>query len=257
MTTILNSSKSHSNDKLGAERLQDALQPILGSDIEYTHTQIIDTSSETLRSNRVITSDNDSAISDTYRILRSQILLRMRQNGWNSIAVTSPTPDSGSTLSAINLAISIAQDVNHTVLLVDLDLRKPSIHKYFTDEQVFGLSDYLLDSEIPGLMFNPGIDRLVVLPGNTPIADSSEMLGSPKMLELIKEVKSRYDSRIVIFDLPPLLSSDDVLVVAPHVDAILMVVRDGHTKKKDLQRAHQILNGFNIIGTVLNASKEG
>lgn len=234
--------------------LRDALQPILDSDIEYTHTQIINTPSEILRSNRVITSDNDSVISDSYRILRSQILLRMRQNGWNSIAVTSPTPGSGSTLSAINLAISVAQDVNHTVLLVDLDLRKPSIHKFFTDKKVSGLSDYLLDSEVPGLMFNPGIDRLVVLPGNTPIADSSEMLGSPKMLELIKEVKSRYDSRIVIFDLPPMLSSDDVLVVAPHVDAILMVVRDGHTKKKDLLRAREMLNGFNVIGTLFNAS---
>jgi Mrp family chromosome partitioning ATPase len=74
------------------------------------------------------------------------------------------------------------------------------------------------------------------------------------MLELIKEVKSRYDSRIVIFDLPPMLSSDDVLVVAPHVDAILMVVRNGHTKKKDLQRAREMLKGFNVIGTLFNAS---
>jgi capsular exopolysaccharide synthesis family protein len=254
MTTIFNSSKTQTQQTPADQMLHDALQPILGSDIEYTHTQIINTPSETLRSNRVITSDNDSVISDSYRILRSQILLRMRQNGWNSIAVTSPTPGSGSTLSAINLAISIAQDVNHTVLLVDLDLRKPSIHKFFTDKQVSGLSDYLLDSEVPGLMFNPGIDRLVVLPGNTPIADSSEMLGSPKMLELIKEVKSRYDSRIVIFDLPPMLSSDDVLVVAPHVDAILMVVRNGHTKKKDLQRAREMLKGFNVIGTLFNAS---
>jgi capsular exopolysaccharide synthesis family protein len=253
MATFSDTNDKHPGSGSAARSTQDPSQLTLASDIQYTHTQVINTSQEVLRSNRVITSDNDGTISDSYRILRSQILLRMRQHGWNSIAVTSPTAGSGSTLSAINLAISIAQDVNHTVLLVDLDLRNPSVHKYFTQQEISGLSDYLLDSEIPGLLFNPGIDRLVILPGNVPIADSSEMLGSPKMLELIGEIKSRYDSRIVIFDLPPLLSSDDVLVVAPHVDALLMVVRDGHTRKKDLQQAQQMLEGFNTIGTLFNA----
>jgi capsular exopolysaccharide synthesis family protein len=256
MTLFTKTNENKQPSSTAVKHSQDPSQLTLASDIQYTHTQIIDTPSEILRSRRVITRDNDSTVSDSYRILRSQILLRMRQNGWNSIAITSPTAGSGSTLSAINLAISIAQDVNHTVLLADLDLRNPSIHRYFTEREVFGLSDYLLDSEIPGLLFNPGIDRLVVLPGNVPIADSSEMLGSPKMLELIGEIKSRYDSRIVIFDLPPLLSSDDVLVLAPHVDAILMVVRDGHTGKKELRRAQEMLDGFNVIGTLLNAADE-
>ena len=143
---------------------------------------------------------------------------------------------------------------NHTVLLVDLNLRSPSVHKHFGEDNVPGLSDYLVKNQIPELLFNPGIDRLVVLPGNEPIAASSEYLTSPRMIELIREVKSRYDSRIVIFDLPPLLTSDDVLVVSPHIDALLLVARDGVTKKQELQRSREMLKDLNLIGTTLNAA---
>jgi Mrp family chromosome partitioning ATPase len=179
---------------------------------------------------------------------------KMRQNGWNSLGITAPTEGCGSTLTAINLAISIAQDVNHTVLLVDLNLRDPSVHKHFGEHNGPGLSDYLVKNQIPELLFNPGIDRLVVLPGNEPIAASSEYLTSPRMIELIREIKNRYDSRIVIFDLPPLLASDDVMVVAPHIDALMLVARDGVTKKHELVRAQELLKGKNVVGTMLNAA---
>jgi Mrp family chromosome partitioning ATPase len=229
--------------------------PIYSDKITYTQTRVSEIETKALRKRRIVADDSNSPVADAYRILRTRTLQKMRQNGWNSLGITAPTEGCGSTLTAINLAISMAQDVNHTVLLVDLNLRDPSVHKHFGETGSPGLSDYLVNNQVPELLFNPGIDRLVVLPGNQPIAASSEYLTSPRMIELIREIKSRYDSRIVIFDLPPLLASDDVMVVAPHIDALMLVARDGLTKKHDLMRAQEMLKGHNVVGTMLNAAR--
>ncbi|MGB5474191.1 MAG: exopolysaccharide biosynthesis protein, partial [Gammaproteobacteria bacterium] len=152
------------------------------------------------------------------------------------------------------LAISIAREVDHTVLLVDANLQQPDLLEHFGLPQRKGLSDYLTeDVPITELLFKPGIlNRLVVLPGGRPLANSSEMLSSPRMGQLVAEMKSRYPGRIVIFDLPPLLTSSDTLAFAPHVDAALLVVEEGVTQKDELQQAVDLLSVTNIVGTVLN-----
>ena len=201
---------SRQRSVIEADIARDGNTPVLRDRIAYQRTRVIDVPDEKFRERRVCAGFNNDPIADTYRVLRTQVLLRMRQQGWTTLGVTSPTAGCGSTLTAVNLAISIAQDVNHTVLLVDIDLRNPSLHRYFLDEDVPGLSDYLLNDELPQLLFNPGIDRLVVLPGHRPISDSSEFLSAPKMRALFDELKTRYEQRVVIYDLPPVLSSDDV-----------------------------------------------
>ncbi|MCG8012053.1 MAG: CpsD/CapB family tyrosine-protein kinase, partial [Candidatus Thiodiazotropha weberae] len=161
------------------------------------------------------------------------------------------------TLTAINLAISMAREVNHSVLLVDMDLRRPSVQDYFVDERLPGISEYLQnEKDLNEILFNPGLDRMVVLPGNKSIENSSEMLSSPKMVDLVTELKKRYPNRIVIFDLPPLLSCDDVIAFSPYIDALMLVVSEGETLKKDLVRSYELLSTRNIIGTVLNKSNE-
>jgi capsular exopolysaccharide synthesis family protein len=178
-------------------------------------------------------------------------------NQWNSLAITSPNEGCGKTLTSINLAINLAREVNHTVLLVDLDLRRPSIQSYFFEKKQPGISEYLdNDMELSEILFNPGIERLVILPGNKPFANSSEMLSSPKMVQLVKELKNRYPNRIVIFDMPPLLLCDDVIAFLPYIDAIMMVVEEGGTRKDDLKRAYELVKNENMIGTVINKSKE-
>lgn len=223
--------------------------------VVYTHTRSIKIGPEVLRRNRVIAGLDDSAIKSAYKILRTQVLQRMKANGWSTLAVTSPSAGEGKSLTAVNLAISIAKEVNHTVLLVDLDLRRPSIARYFGYEPDLGLRDYLLD-DIPlsDILFTPGIDRLAVLPGGKPLADSSELLSAPKMVRLAQELKGRYPGRIVVYDMPPLLIADDVLAFAPHVDASLLVVQNGRTRKDELSNAVDLLDGFNVLGTVLNRS---
>jgi len=141
-------------------------------------------------------------------------------------------------------------------LLVDADLRHPSVHGYFGIDAEYGLSDYLTtDKPLSELLVHPGeIPGLVILPGGKPLANSAEMLNSPKMARLVEDLKARYPSRIVLFDLPPLLSAADALAFSPYVDAALLVVEDGKTQAEDAKQALDLLRGTNVIGTVLNKS---
>src|SRR5262249_19798735 len=124
-------------------------------------------------------------------------------NGRNTVAVTSPARASGNTLAAINLAISIARDFSYTVVPVALDLLNPSFHQVLKFKQRKGIVDYLLrDAPIEGILLNPGIDRLVVIPAGSPVANASELLSSPKMTQLMEELKLRYERPIILFDLP-------------------------------------------------------
>ena len=225
-------------------------------EIVYTQTRQLEVDPEFLRRNRVISGLND-LVAEPYKILRTKVLQRMRANNWRTLVITSPTEGCGKTLTSINLAISIAREVNQTVLLVDLDLKRPQVQRYFTQQDLPGISDYLTsDVPVSELLFNPkGVDRLVVLPGNASITHSSEMLSSPRMISLIEEMKSRYPSRIVLLDMPPLLVNDDVLAFSPHVDAVLLVAADGETDKDELRRAAALLDKMNVLGITLNKSE--
>lgn len=225
--------------------------------VTYSQTRKVSGDKASLMNNRVISElDNPEALT-AYKLLRTQVEHRLTATGWNALAVTSPGADQGKTLTAINLAISLAYEVHRTVLLVDLDLRNPSIHKIFGANNGLGITDYLYnDVPLNEILFNPGLERLVVLPGSEPIANSSETLASPKMARLVNELKTRYPSRFVIFDLPPILSADDALAFSPHVDAALLVVEDGVTTKDDLARSVELLKQTELLGTVLNKTSE-
>ena len=223
--------------------------------IVYTQTRQLDVDPEFLCSNRVISSLNDP-VSEPYKILRTKVLQRMRANNWRTLAITSPTEGCGKTLTAINLAISIAREANQTVLLVDLDLKRPQVQRYLTRDELPGISDYLLkETPVPELLFNlKGVERLVVLPGHDSVTHSSEMLSSPRMVSLFQEMKTRYPSRIVLVDMPPILACDDVLAFSPYLDAVLLVASDGETDRGDLTRATELLEKMNILGITLNKS---
>jgi capsular exopolysaccharide synthesis family protein len=226
------------------------------SQITYTQTRHAEVSGEYLRNKRVITGHDPDFFTDAYRILRTQVFQRLRENRWNALAVTSPGFNEGKTLTTINLAISLAMEVNYTVLLVDADLRHPNVHTYFGLEPEFGLSDYLVsDKPLQELLVHPaGIQGLVILPGGKPLINSAEMLNSPKMSRLVEELKTRYPSRIVLFDLPPVLTTADAVAFAPYVDAALLVVEEGKTSTQDAQRATDLLKDTHLIGVVLNKS---
>lgn len=229
------------------------LQSVADQDIKYTSTRIVRVPIGELREKRIITEQQNS-ISDAYRVLRTQVLQRLNENNWNTLAITSPGNGAGKSLTAINLAISMAREVDNTVLLIDANLRSPKLDKYFDFHAEYGLSDYLLhDKPLGDMLVNPeGISRFVMLPAGRAIANSSEMLSSPKMQKLVEEVKHRYPTRIVIFDLPPILESSDTLAFIPNVDATLVVIEEGKTQEAELKQAFELLQNNEVIGTVLN-----
>jgi Mrp family chromosome partitioning ATPase len=128
------------------------------------------------------------------------------------------------------------------------------VHQVFGLKDCVGLADYLLDDQpVEDLLLHPGIGRFVLLPGGRAISNSTEILTSPKMVALVEELKHRYPSRVVIFDLPPLLHTADVLAFSPYTDALLMVVEEGRTTGAELQRALSLVkNSRPVLGTVLN-----
>jgi capsular exopolysaccharide synthesis family protein len=236
--------------EVGRAPADGADQPVL---FEYTETPSITVSPETRAANRLVAAIPGHPLQDVYRMLRTRVLQEMRAKQWTSIAVTSPASGSGKSLTAINLAITIARDLSHTALLVDADLRRPSVHKYFGYQPKLGISDYLFDNApLNEIMFHPDMDRLTVIPGRNPIGESAEMLASPRIVSLCKELGSRYPDRIVVYDIAPVLSVDDALALAPNVDCMLMVAESGATSREDLRRSLELLDGIPVIGTVLN-----
>ena len=226
---------------------------VTDQNIEYTETRSVALPVRELREKRIII-DQQNEGADAYRLLRTQILQRLNENTWNTLALVSPCSGEGKSLTAINLAISLAREVDYTVLLVDANLRSPKIQDYFDFQAGYGLSDYLCD-DVPlnEMLVHPeGISKFVVLPAGRAISNSSEMLSSPKMNRLVEELKHRYPSRIILFNLPPLLESSDALAFIPNCDTALMVIEEGKTTELELRQAFELMQGNEIIGSVLN-----
>ena len=206
--------------------------------------------------NRIIGVSAETPEVDFYKILRTQIQHRTKEKGWRTIMVTSVNPGEGKTLTSINLAITFAKEFNQTVLLVDSDLMRQSVHKYLGYPSGKGLIDYLLnDQPLKDFITWPGIDKLTVISGGRTIHDSSELLGSPRMRALVQEMKSRYSDRYVFFDVPPVLGGADAIVLAPLVDAVIMVVAEGRTSIHDVKKALELIPPDKFLGFVLNRQK--
>jgi len=209
-----------------------------------------------LERHRILAHRTRSPEADIFRILRTQVLQIMNKSNFRTLAITSPKYGDGKTTIALNLALSIALDLKQTVLLVDLDLRKPNMHEFLGLTPSVGLSDFLThNTPIPDCLIRLSFDRLSILPAGNPLDNSSELLGSPKMAQLAHELKTRYPDRIVIYDMPPALVQDDSIAFLPHVDAVLLVIREGVTRTDEVRACLNRLSQSNIIGTILNKAK--
>lgn len=225
--------------------------------IAYTQTRVHKPDQNLLKQNRIISASSPGKWLESYRMLRTRCLQHMDTMEWKTVAITSTGGSTGNSLTAANLAISMAMELDRTALLVDANFQNPSINQLFGIQADTGLSDYLLnDSELSSMLINPGIERLVVLPAGKPLFNSTEMLRSPKMVRLVNELKSRYPSRIIIFDMPPILSHDDTLGFSPYVDCVLLVIDEGHTKTDELKHAASLLKDTNVLGTVFNKATD-
>lgn len=237
-----------------------AAQPATKSElanITYKHTRVIDLDPALLERNRIISLSKSDARTVSFDRLRTQVVRKMQENGWRTLAITSPTSKNGKTTVALNLSISIAQQTEQTVLLVDFDLREPRVAEYLGLPDAPSLYDYLIeDGSLSDAFLNPGIPRLTLLPNQKRIANAAETLMTTKVKSLVSDIRDRYESRLVIFDLPPLLTTDDALAFLPQVDCVLLVVASGMTTKSQVRDAMRILPGTNLVGVVLNKSEE-
>jgi protein-tyrosine kinase len=211
-----------------------------------------------LRERRVVAPNDAHPAGNAYRMLRTQVLQRARANGLNTVGVVSAINGEGKTLTAINLALSLAAEPNQTVMLVDLDLRRPSVAATLGIAPDFGLESWFGGDDPTRRVCYAleGIERLYVLPTLSPVSSSSETLAGLGTRRLLTELKDRDAGRLLIVDLPPVLLSDDALMVAPLLDAVVLVVNERKTKREDVARVIELLGNTRIVGTVLNRSSE-
>jgi protein-tyrosine kinase len=196
-------------------------------------------------------------VDSAYRMLRTRVLQRARAQGWTTIGITSACPNDGKTLTAVNLALCLARDKSSEVTLLDLDMRNPSICKSLGFTPANQIADFLGGSIGTAGLFSSlrGIEGLYIAGGTRSTDHSSELLASPKFEELIGHIKMSTLQPLVIIDLPPILATDDALVLAPRLDAILVVTSEGQTEREQLGRALDHLRDFNVAGLVLNRSR--
>jgi len=233
-----------------AKTFRDAIQPI-----PTVNTRIpADIDVEAMAQHRILPGLQDKKAESTYKMLRTRVLKRMRANHWNSLLVTGAGPGEGKTVTASNLAISIAKDVNQSAILVDMDLQRPSLAEYFGMTINAGLGEFLRgQAEIEDIVYAPeGLERLTIIPNQQPIENSSDLVSSARMHELIAWTRAQDTTTLTIFDMPPVLVSDDVLAFVEYVDATLVVVTQGKTERRSLEKVVELLGDNELLGIVLN-----
>lgn len=192
-----------------------------------------------------------------YRILRARLLQKIRGGKWVTVGLTSPGPSEGKSLTALNLALTIAAEGNNDVFLLDLDLRNPSIARYLGVTPSHSIADCLAGKCRPqDTLFSVGIPNLTLGTSAANNSQASELLASGRLFELLAYIREVSTRPLIMIDMPPVLNTDDALVLAPQVDAMLMVVGEGRTRRDGLNRATELLSEFNLAGIVLNHSRE-
>jgi len=201
--------------------------------------------------------DPHSPIAEEYRKLKSAVVkLTGGEPFRNTLMVTSSVPNEGKSLTALNLAISLAQELDHTVLLIDADLRRPSLHRYLEIEQGPGLADVLSgEAEVSETIVATGIGKLSVMRAGRQVDNPVELFSSQRMRELVAEMKHRYADRYLIFDTPPVLPFAEARSLATLVDGVLFVVMERLAPQGSVRDALDSLKGCDLLGVVYNAAE--
>jgi Mrp family chromosome partitioning ATPase len=212
-----------------------------------------------LESRRIVAHDSRDLRSRSFDMLRTQVLQSMDLKGWKLLAITSPTAGCGKTLTAINLALSIARQPERSVVLVDMDLQKPHVTKSLglkCHEGVLGVLQG--QSTLAGAVIQARVDncQMLVLPAEAATSNSSEWMASHAMSSMLQDIRRSYPSRILILDLPPLLSSDDVIAVVPQVDCVLLVAAVGTSTVSEIKQCNRYLQSSDVVRVVVNKVEE-
>jgi capsular exopolysaccharide synthesis family protein len=206
---------------------------------------------------RVLALDANSSVAEAYRVLRTSVLLSSTEKPPKTILVTSGQPGEGKTTTAVNTAISLAQ-LGSSVLVIDCDLRRPSVHTVLRVDPVVGLSTYLTGGcELEDVIQELPIANLSVLTAGRIPPNPAEMISSPRMKEMLQTLSERYDH--IVIDSPPLLKVTDPVILSTLVDGVILVVHGGKSTREVIRRTRHELSivGARIFGVVLNNVNPG
>ncbi|MDJ0784827.1 MAG: polysaccharide biosynthesis tyrosine autokinase [Desulfosarcinaceae bacterium] len=222
----------------------------------YDQSQTAKIDLKKAEANHCICALPDQPESDHYRVLRTQIQHIMAERDWKTVMVTSTRPGEGKTVTSINLAFAFAKAYHQTVLLVDCDFRRQTIHRYLGLNSKVGLIETLLNKQpLKEVIIWPEVEKLALISGSRTISESSELLASPMMRSLVREMRDRYADRYLFFDVPPILGGADAMAFAPVVDGILLVVGSNGASKKEIRQCLDTIPEEKLLGVVLNMHK--
>jgi capsular exopolysaccharide synthesis family protein len=212
-----------------------------------------------LEANRIIAHVPENRLAAPYDILRTKVAQEMDQQGWQVLVVTSPTAGCGKTVTSINLALSLARLPNRSVVLVDLDLRKPSVARYLGLNPAHDIASYLR-GEATAADILTHIDvagpQLSIIANKSSVGNPSEAIASQAMTDLMARLRTIGGKSLVVVDTPPLLTSDDVMALLPQADCCLMAVMENVTTLREIETSEELLASTNFLGCVLNKSAE-
>lgn len=214
------------------------------------------------RNGIIVPNSPRSQLADQFRVIKRPLIKNAMGKGasdvvnGNLIMITSALPGEGKTFNSINLAMSIASELDNTVMLVDADVARPSIMRMLGLPQGPGLLDLVVDErkELSDVLLKTNVDKLTILPSGTPHPRATELLASDVMVKLLEEMASRYPDRIIVFDSPPLLITTESRVLATHMGQIVLVVHAGKTLQSEVKQAIDTIDACPVKMLVLNRS---
>ncbi len=229
--------------------------------IRFDALSKVEISATACEQNRVLLLDSQlrefPAADAAYRLLRSRLANRVKRNNWFSLAIASPSQADGKSVTAVNLAVSVAREKQKPVYLIDLDMRNPSVCRFLGIRDIRPLPDYLAGHAKPeDVLFETSFPSLIVAGALAPTDSASELLAGPRFSDLLSHIRLRTPDAVVIVDLPPVNVTDEALLVGPKVDAFLVVVSEGKTERTQLAQTLSALSEFTVAGVVVNQSSE-
>ena len=236
-----------------------------GAQVKKTTQQEVSIDFERLKAAGMLTPDaSQGRLADEYRAIKRPLLKNAFGGGvvalthGNLIMVTSALPGEGKSFTSIGLAMSMAMELDHTVMLVEADVARPAVCRYCgIPEPQQGLVDYLADSDIDlsDLLMKTNVPKLTLLPAGRRHPSSAELLGSYAMRELMDQLANRYPDRVVIFDSPPLLLSNEAVTLSSLMGQVVVVIEAAKTQQTQAKQAIALLDPDQTIGVVLNKNR--
>jgi protein-tyrosine kinase len=229
--------------------------------VEYADLERVEFDSEACLHHKILFTSEQMAESAqaaaAYRLMRSRALHRFKGGNWSCIGITSPGAGEGKTVTTLNLAISIARERQRMVYVLDLDMRNPSVFESVGAQPSQALSRFFTEGAAPErVLYATSVENLVIAGNRDAVQGASELLATPRLDELIQHIKRRSPGALILADLPPVLSTDEALVVAPRMDAMFIVVSEGITRRDSLAKSVDVLSDFTVAGIIMNRSSD-